>query len=62
MFAMMLRRFTTMGYAVILGYAVIQRSLRLTLSDLETDDVQGRYLRWLWWYIVCTINITVECW
>ena len=45
MFAVIMRRFTTMGYAVILGYAVIQRSLRLTFSDLETDDGLGRYLR-----------------
>ena len=39
MFAMIMRRFTTMGYAAI------QRSLRLTFSDLETDDGLGRYLR-----------------
>ena len=39
MFARIMRRFTTMGYA---GF---QRSLRLTFSDLEADDGLGRYLR-----------------
>ena len=39
MFAMIMRRFTTMGYAVI------QRSLRLIFSDLEAADGLGRYLR-----------------
>ena len=39
MFAMMMRRFATMGYVVF------QRSLRLTFSDLEADDGLGRYLR-----------------